>query len=68
MKIPENISASMVSNLASVHLWDNTSLCDVVFYVLRTLPLIVDKLYYEASVVALNCDILRVKLIVGGRV
>ena len=42
-----------------ISLRDTISLYDVVFYVLRALPLLVDKLYYEAPRGVLNCDILR---------
>ena len=45
----------------SLHLLNSAISCDVVFYVLRALPLIADKLYYEAPRGVLNCDILRVK-------
>ena len=46
-------------NLASLQ---HTISCDVVFYVLRALPLLVDKLYYEASRGTLNCDVLRYQI------
>lgn len=48
-------------NLASLHLLNSVCPCDIVFYVLRVLPLIADKLYYEAPLIALKSNILCVK-------
>ena len=53
--------------LASLHLLNSICPYDSVFYVLRALPLLADKLYYEASVVALNWLWYVIKLIIDGK-